>query len=220
MGTDIHGRIQRRYQHGDGRYEDVGEIERDRNYTVFAILANVRNGSGFAGIRTHNPIEPISDPRGLPDDLGFKGADWSEFDDPAIKEPKCKPVSYGDFEFGDHSQSWLTLSEILAWPHWDEKIHLYGYLERAEYERVIATGDTPKEWCGGVSGPSVVCTEHAAVQGGTAPENWTNVLYEWDVPLREHVQTFRLWLDYLKSKYGWMLERDPDAIRVVFGFAS
>lgn len=46
MGTDIHGRIQRRYN--DGRYEDIGEIEGDRNYTVFAILAGVRNGSGLS----------------------------------------------------------------------------------------------------------------------------------------------------------------------------
>lgn len=218
MGTDIHGRIQRR--DNDGRYEDIGEIEGDRNYTVFAILAGVRNGSGFAGVRTHTPIEPISAPRGLPEDLGFKERDYSEFDDPSIESPQSKEVPYAPFDFGDHSESWLTLSEILAWPHWDEKIHLYGYLDRAEYERVMATGDSPKEWCGGVSGPSIVCTEHANVQAGNSPGNWTNVLYEWDVPLRDRVKTFRLWLDYLQSKYGWLLERDPAAVRLVFGFDS
>src|SRR5579864_445476 len=41
----------------------------ERNYDTFAILANVRSGHGFAGCLTGDGFEPISDPRGLPDDV-------------------------------------------------------------------------------------------------------------------------------------------------------
>ena len=35
---------------------------------VFAALADVRNGYGFAGVPTHEAIKPISEARGLPED--------------------------------------------------------------------------------------------------------------------------------------------------------
>ena len=40
-----------------------------RNYNLFAFLAGVRNGSGFAGSYRHEPIEPLFAGRGLPPDL-------------------------------------------------------------------------------------------------------------------------------------------------------
>jgi hypothetical protein len=32
-------------------------------------LADVRNGLGFAGVKTHNPLTPISKPRGVPTEV-------------------------------------------------------------------------------------------------------------------------------------------------------
>lgn len=40
----------------------------NRNYDLFAALADVRNGVGFAGVKTGKAIEPIAMPRGIPDD--------------------------------------------------------------------------------------------------------------------------------------------------------
>ncbi|GAI60500.1 unnamed protein product, partial [marine sediment metagenome] len=40
-----------------------------RNYHLFAILADVRNNFGFAGIDRGDQFNPISDPRGLPQDV-------------------------------------------------------------------------------------------------------------------------------------------------------
>jgi hypothetical protein len=43
-----------------------------RSYDTFAILANVRNGRGFAGVKTGEGFIPISEPKGLPDDVSEK----------------------------------------------------------------------------------------------------------------------------------------------------
>lgn len=40
-----------------------------RNYDLFAILADVRNGTGFAGCKTSYGFNPISMPKGLPEDI-------------------------------------------------------------------------------------------------------------------------------------------------------
>lgn len=204
MGTDIHGFVQSRYN--ESRYQNVAEIESGRNYRVFAMLAGVRNGFGFAGVKTHEPLIPISEPRGLPSDLGLSF--WP-------KVENCED------DFGGHSFSWLTLSEIRDWPYWDAPLAMTGVLERAEYERMQKTGGAePEAWSGGVSGPGVIITTHKDVVYGDAPENWTHIQWNWTVPFNQYARTFKLWIDYLCSKYGWIIDKDPAAIRLVFGFDS
>lgn len=201
MGTDIHGRLQRRYN-PEGAYFDAGPIEDGRSYAVFAMLAGVRNGYGFAGVKTHEPLVPISEPRGLPaDNPKYEGED-------------------AEWMWGDHSESWVTLRELLDWPGWDKDLEMTGVLDREEYERVIREGDRPRGGCGGISGGSVVQTTHEAVLAGSAPQAWTHVTYSWRTPFREHVKLFRLWLDYIEAKHGWELKSDPGAVRLVFGFDS
>jgi hypothetical protein len=95
MGCDIHGLSQIRY--GDSEWFDCDTIEDGRNYRLFAALAGVRNGFGFAGIATHEPIIPIAEPRGLPEDFVND------------EDEHC---------MGDHSFSWLHMSEIVSWPGW------------------------------------------------------------------------------------------------------
>ena len=69
MGCDIHLYVERKVP-GIGwvSLEDPNEHYNgltNRNYSIFAILANVRNGRGFAGIVTGTGFNPISEPRGL-----------------------------------------------------------------------------------------------------------------------------------------------------------
>ena len=116
MGCDIHIFTQRKNNSGkwvsadffvkndyyDPESEDYDskneyeliQIYGHRNYTVFGILADVRNyKGGFLG--TERYAQPISEPKGLPDDL-----------DDYLK-------SYFDEWAGDiHSMSYLTLKEI------------------------------------------------------------------------------------------------------------
>jgi hypothetical protein len=201
MGTDIHGRVQKRWSL-KSQYEDVGPIEDERSYAVFAMLAGVRNGFGFAGVKTHEPLAPISEPRGLPsDNAKYDGED-------------------ADWAFGEHSQSWLTLREVLDWAGWDQDLLMTGIVDRDEYERLIRENDTPREWCGGRWGGDVIQTTQEAVESGSAPEGWNCLTYSWRIPFRDRVRLFRLWLDYLEAKHEWLLKDDPAAIRIVFGFDS
>lgn len=95
----------------DGKWQIVpGNFFDWRGYNVFAFLAGVRNYSG---------VTPIASPRGLPDDAVMA-------DD-------------GD-DLGDHSFSWLSLDELLA----------FDYAASTEDRRVtVQTG--PNSWYGGAT---------------------------------------------------------------------
>lgn len=91
MGADIHGVLQESY---DGKsWTTISEIEDDRNYALFAALADVRNYTG---------VTPISQPRGLPDDFVIDDEDH-----------------FGIW-MGDHSYSWLSIDELVGWDGWDQ----------------------------------------------------------------------------------------------------
>jgi hypothetical protein len=116
MGTDIHLYVETRDRRGvwsavklpapDGHEEwhDGYRGWDKRYYDVFSILAGVRNGHGFAGIPTGAGFIPISEPRGLPPDLSVTFRS-----DPAVLEDERTP------DIGEHSFSWLLLSELLAY---------------------------------------------------------------------------------------------------------
>lgn len=81
MGCDIHIVAQKKT--ADGWVDlDISPFD-CRNYGLFGWLANVRN---------YYDVPPLSEPRGLPDDLPYR-------DD-------------NDYRFGDHSFSWLSVSEL------------------------------------------------------------------------------------------------------------
>lgn len=212
MGTDIHGRIQRRWSENE-KYHDVGPIEDDRNYRVFAMLAGVRNGYGFAGVKTHEPLVPISEPRGLPVDLDLTD-DGDSVTYYVWKDDEQVPVNEW---LGDHSRSWATLKEVAEWDGWNKPLVMEGIIERAEYDRIRREGGTPNGWSGGILGGGVkIVSSDDAAKGG----DFTHVNWVWQVPFVEYAKTFRAWVDYMLAKYGYMLEKDPAAVRIVFGFDS
>lgn len=110
-----------------------------RNYDLFAMLADVRNGRGFAGIKTGEGFNPIAEPKGLPDD--------------ASKQMKKAAEDYGE---DGHSHSYLTLAELEKYD-WDQVTQHQGYVTSYEYEEWVEKGKVggPSSWCGGVSGGSV-----------------------------------------------------------------
>lgn len=209
MGTDIHGRLQHRWD-ASSKYGDAGGIEDGRNYRVFAMLAGVRNGTGFAGVYTHEPLEPIAEPRGLPDDLGTKGHDYSG--------DETREIPYDEWEFGDHSFSHVTLKEILDWPGWEKGLEMGGLVDKVEYLRMKASGDTtPREYCGDAWGQGIkIVTEDEVANS----EDYSHVRMSWTIPFKDTCPVFYKWVQYLEAKYGWELERDPGAVRLVFGFDS
>jgi hypothetical protein len=108
-----------------------------RNYDAFAILADVRNGRGFAGIKTGDGFKPIADPRGVPKD--------------ATAEYTKAVEQYG----GDgHSHSHHTLRQLQDFPWEDLRTGHLGVVSSVQYAQWKKDGK-PESWCGGVSGPSV-----------------------------------------------------------------
>lgn len=107
----------------------------DRNYNLFAILADVRNGFDFV---------PISEPRGLPDDLS----------------PEVQKIADGmddeesnDVSLGDHSQSWLTLKELLDYD-WGRGTTEGGWVDVKNF-LVWQREGCPRSWSQSVGGGQV-----------------------------------------------------------------
>lgn len=212
MGTDIHGVFQR--QTADG-WEDVpSKYEENRHYQLFAVLAGVRNGYGFAGIPTGGVVKPISEPRGLP-------ADFEVVDDqhPVSAEYfrqiwRYEYTKEGDDDFGriwmgDHSYSWLTADEILEWAERAPVVTKTGVISRETF----ATRDRksrPAEYYGAISGRGISTAEW---HGGEPPAGqWTHIRVTWLSPLSKELSYFFDEVRRLQALHG--------QVRFVFGFDS
>lgn len=201
MGCDIHVRVQVRR---DGQWEDYKWFDEawhpgrwdneeswptaakaydgleSRNYKKFAILAGVRNGFGFAGIPWGKPIEhPIAEDRGWPEDF-------------------TPPNANDDYGYmGDHSFTWMTLAEILAWPDWEKPMELVGVVHK---DAPRDAQGRPLEYCGDVSGKG---------SKNYQPETWQALA-------KDEVGWF--WSEtvpYLRT-----LADNPEDVRLVLGFDS
>lgn len=160
MGTDIHPALEIKR---DGKWEPIMkpniwyndkwaeednepefspefEEARDRNYDAFAILADVRNGTGFAGVITGSGFDSISKPKGLPLDISPEVASYIE-------------------RSGDHSHSYVTLKELLSvdWfktsKHvgWVNAISYYSFQQRKQWDKFKG----PESYSGDISGPNI-----------------------------------------------------------------
>ena len=156
----------------------------NRNYTVFAVLGNVRNGSGFAGVYTHDPIKPISNNRGVPDD--------------------ATPATLMALS-NEHSATWMALAEVEAYD-WDQDMIRGGVITLEQYAECQRTGDDPHEWSGGISGPNIqVITpleaERMLADGVKNDDERPTIYvhYRWISSLREHVTDFLLQMGVLRG---------------------
>ena len=100
----------------------VDHIYGDRDYTLFAVLA---------GIRDNGTTEMIDEPRGLPKDVSA-----------IIKKES------DDWGVDGHSHSWLTAKELFDY----QKKHLTtkyrGMVHGDALEKLDKYGIAPDEWCG------------------------------------------------------------------------
>jgi len=128
----------------------------DRNYTLFALLADVRNGRGFAGVKTGDRITPLADPRGVPRDASYA---WLATCD-----------SWGP---DGHSHTWFTLAELLDHPLFNQRLVRTGAITSLEYERIKREGGMPKGWSGGVSGPGIRTVTVDEYEAGERGEPYT-----------------------------------------------
>jgi len=115
MGCDIHAHMEIKV---DGEWFYYAPVHIRRNYALFTRLANVRPG-------WHATIEPISDPRGLPDDLEL--ADTTK-------------LHLAVWNLDGHSHSWISSQEFVDLIEWikDNDLNL---VDRKSYSWNVLTDD-------------------------------------------------------------------------------
>ena len=184
MGTDIYYHIQEKTTEDerevwmtledDENYESLTHI--GRNYLLFSVLANVRNGYGVAGIRSYDPVEPIAMPRDLPPDSDL------------------------DYEYM-HSVSYLSFDEILDYfkePHITTR---YGVVTKQAYESWDGV-TSPDSWSLGIGGGSTVVYDAVGKGiGQVLADDITHVMISWPVNINEELDYFKNIIETIKSEH-------------------
>lgn len=123
----------------------------ERNYDLFAILADVRNGRGFAGCDTGEGFVPISAPRGLPFDVS----------DPVKAESDRWDVD-------GHSHSYFTVAELMAYD-WTQVTTKRGWVDAVMFWSWCNwgrdEGEGPRGYSGGVWGRDIEHVEPDVMEG-------------------------------------------------------
>lgn len=177
--------------------EDPPPNPEGRNYNLFAFLADVRNGYGFAGVRTHEAVEPQVAMRGIPEDTS-----WDEEE--------------SGIWLGDHSHTHAMLDELLGLP-WDMEYLSGGVVGREQF-RVWQEEGIPNSWSGWISGKGVTIYQsperYAEILDSDEEEygkDFCFVTWKWQPLLN---CGFYHWIQELAKKV------DPSRTRIVMGFDS
>jgi hypothetical protein len=133
-----------------------------------------------------------------------------------------------DYWMGDHSHTWMTLAELLAYPWKETRRKRRGVVTLDEYTRLkTENGGRPNGWCGSTDGPGIVTitSEQADAQllaGGLAVADGTrvHVEYWWGETAAEACSD---WHDeIMPALVRWADEQKltHDDVRLVMGFDS
>lgn len=182
-------------------FKNSDNILMNRNYWEFAILANVKNGSDFEGPDISNRIEPISYPKGIPDD---------------ISEEVKKEID----EFGSegHSHSYLTAKEIMEYDK-SNFITDKGFISCKQYKEFL-NGILPTTWreyIGGVK-IKVVSNDECVKFQEEHPEINVYTQVEWKEPITKVVPF--LFDKCLKQLMSRSKNGTGNDVRIVFWFDS
>lgn len=180
----------------ESRYAWSVEPYRGRNYTLFAVLADVRNGSGFAGVDTGDPVPVIHDPRGVPEDSPL----FTTYQD--------------DWTLGDHSFSWATVEELDAYD-WTHAQVVRGVVDGKTYAAMLSGEiDAPESWSGWISGDGIVVYDRTT--GGPLIDNEkAHYSVQWERPIADACDDF---MEYTMPRLRML--GPPDRVRIVYGFDS
>lgn len=224
MGCDIHTVVQ--VKKNDEWITLTDNIPTGRSYNTFAVLANVRNGVGFAGIKTGNGFVPIAEPRGYPEGFKITGSDthqYKEYVDP-YPEDREEDEDIGEW-MGDHSHSFLTLAELeVYWEGFrDNKTMSAGVFDQEQYEEYVKTGELPTSYSGVVCGMNVVTYDASEYKFRKKTDQLDkdkdiHVKVEWAVSYNESTGI----TDYINNlrKIAEQHKVESPDLRLVFGFDS
>lgn len=207
MGSDIHGGFIKVSKNDEGDIIQKLPVKTswtmERDYTLFAILAGVRNGYGFAGCYRHEPLTPVAEGRGKPDFLVYDEDDYC---------PELYNKWYGRWGgeselgeyLGDHSFTYMTLDEILDWNGWDKHLMCGGVVEVKHYEETLALGENPEQWYGGVGGGSikVLSQEDYLLEKGNTSATHVQCYWKNKYSLAEDYEWFLNEIIRIKNEFG------------------
>lgn len=233
MGCDIHVHVERLDSDGSWAYQEPPEIELyyypksmakpcmgrywywGRNYTLFSLLAGVRNGiESFYGPATGHYLTPMSLPRGIPDDVS-----------PELRQ------EYDDWDLDGHSHSWFTLRELMLFDYDTTQARFAGMVSAREYQRWKDEG-SPQSWSGGVGGGGIKIVtneelDRLIASGEVDPNTETQfgmsagkqyyTKVEWVAALRDCLG--KNWFEFL-DRMRALTRDDGSDVRTVFWFDS
>lgn len=265
MGTDIHPLVevkkngewyvpeeQYKTEHDTWDGEDhtylstYGEkeiVRSYRNYSSFAILADVRNGRGFAGVDIGDRVEPFAYPRGAPEDVSEVGQQW--------------------FDYADHTPSYFSLAELKegfmenffkpvkrrGWVGYKTFSHFMWDNDMSTYRIEGLTDDdiveiyekraikSPDTWSGGISGRKIMHVsfndmlqwykkvglvhDYETIEDEEIRDTLRNlyVKIQWTQLIGDTIPLVRDWIQEL-SAYAREHNLADDEIRVLFYFDS
>lgn len=233
MGCDIHLHVEVRDQSGNWSELEGAPSYRGRNYELFAMLADVRNygetpgeiseadwlASADHGMLHSDRIDPIDEPRGLPDDVSA-----------AVQQ------SSDEWGIDGHSHSWFTVEELLS-VDWATRMITYrGYVSPEQFYRFKrfngSIGTTPESWCGYTSGEKITNDEMMRrIENGELWTPWSKGDKPSDEKLWRHPYTPLQWTVTWSAAIGefsrMLLELSHialtqadglDGVRIVFWF--
>jgi hypothetical protein len=171
-----------------------------RNYDLFAILANVRNGRGFAGSDTGDGFIPIDMPRDLPKNVSKTIKDISD-----------------EWGVDGHSHSYFTLRELNEYD-WNRETKHRGFVGVAEYNEFKAEG-SPSGWCTMIDGKDIKKVSNSAFEKVVKlnPPDIKNYYtqVEWTVAYKDAIGKY--WFEKTIPALT-KLSKNPDDVRIVFWF--
>lgn len=205
MGTDIHGVFQK-HNTETNTWEDVQtEYNFYKHYQLFAVLADERNGVGFAGVSTGEYVTPISLPRGVPVDFNID--EHGYYGEPTFG---LQGEDSNRAWLGYHGYSWLLNSEILQWYENAPKVLQVGIVDKEDYKNWDKKS-VPQSYYADISGKDIVVVNDSELEMQTHP-NWTHVKCSWYSDLKKELAYFVYEVKRLQDMH--------DKVRFVFGFDS
>lgn len=172
-----------------------------RNYDLFGMLANVRNGRGFAGVYTGEGFKPVTDPKGLPEDTNYNIKDKSDM-----------------WGLDGHSHSYLTVKELKEYFSKEQFTTKSGVMSVETYKEWKKrekddSNAKPKEWCGAIWGKNIVTVSEEELPNNP---NATHVRGDWPTSYKEAAGSFLT--ATLPALQEWADKYGEDNVRIVFWF--
>ena len=213
MGTDIHLRVQKR-KDSVSPWEFVEDVDKNGEPVEWHTERCYDAFAILADVRNHWGFNSIAPRRGIPEDI----------------------IVSDDLYLGDHSASWLLLSEIEAFD-WFQDVEKSAELSALQYFRLKIKQlrdiyASPDPWCGGLRPPQSLIdnVEMDAKLNQLKSDGWQHLEYRIETEIK--ATTLASWRVYYSEAAGTFYTRliprlkrlakdvGSDNVRIVFGFDS